>query len=83
MRKYSKEKLNENLNLILELFEIIPNDKQQIERAIKTDGKDFEVILQYQSAKSMRCEVILTRNAKDYHFSDIPIMDVAQFLSSI
>ncbi len=83
MRKYSKEELNANLNLILELFEIVPNDKLQILNAIKTEGKDFEDILQYQSAKSVRCEVILTRNAKDFHFSDITIMDVPQFLSTL
>ncbi len=83
MRKCSREDLNANLNLILELFEIIPNEKRQIERAIKIDGKDFEDILQYESAKSMKCEVILTRNVKDYQFSEIPIMDVAQFLLSL
>ncbi len=83
MRKYSKEELNDNLNLILELFEIIPNDKHQIEKAIKTNGSDFEDILQYQSAKSVQCEVILTRNAKDFQFSDIPIMDVGEFLNTL
>lgn len=50
MRKYSKDELNDNLNLILELFEILPNDRDQIEKAIKTAGSDFEDILQYQSA---------------------------------
>ena len=83
MRKYSKDELNDNLNLILELFEILPNDRDQIEKAIKTVGSDFEDILQYQSAKSGKCEVILTRNAKDFQFSDIPIMDVPQFLSTL
>ncbi len=83
MRKYSKEELNSNLNFILELFDIIPNDKHQIEKAIHTEGKDFEDILQYQSAKSMKCDVILTRNAKDFDFSDIPIMNVQQFLEYI
>lgn len=80
MRKYTKAELRSNLELMLELFEIIPNDKHQIEKAIKTDSPDFEDMLQYQSAKSMKCEVILTRNAKDFPFSDIPIMDVPTFL---
>lgn len=81
MRKYPKSELKEKLNLILELFEIIPNDKYQIQKALDTEGSDFEDILQYQSAKSLRCEVILTRNAKDFHFSDIPIMTVEEFLN--
>lgn len=81
MRKYPKSEIKEKLNLILELFEIIPNDKYQIQKALDTEGSDFEDILQYQSAISLRCEVILTRNAKDFHFSDIPIMTVEEFLN--
>lgn len=80
MRKYSKVELRSNLELILELFEIIPNDKQQLVEAIKADSPDFEDMLQYQSAKSVKCEVILTRNSKDFPFSDIPVMDVSSFL---
>ena len=83
MRKYSKDELNDNLNLILDLFEILPNDRTQIEKAIKTAGSDFEDILQYQSAKSGKCDVILTRNAKDFQFSDIPVMDIHQYLSTL
>lgn len=83
MRKYSKDELNNNLKLILDLFEILPNDRNQIEKAITTAGADFEDILQYQSAKSGKCEVILTRNAKDFQFSDIPVMNVQEFLSTI
>ena len=81
MRKYSKEQLRTNLKLILDLFEIIPNDRKQQEKAIKADGSDFEDMLQYQAAKSVKSEVIFTRNAKDFTFSDIPVMDVATFLN--
>ncbi len=82
MRKYSKAALRLNLQLMLELFEIIPNDKHQIEKAIKSDCPDFEDMLQYQSAKSMKCDVILTRNAKDFPFSDIPLMTVSEFINA-
>ncbi|MDE6381114.1 MAG: PIN domain-containing protein [Muribaculaceae bacterium] len=81
MRKYSKAELKSNIELILELFEIISSDKTQIEKAIKADSPDFEDMLQYQSAKSAKCDVILTRNAKDFSFSDLPVMDVTTFLS--
>ena len=82
MRKYPKAELKSNLEHMLELFEIIPNDKNQIEKAIHADCPDFEDMLQYQSAKSMKCDVILTRNSKDFPFSDIPVMDVATFLTN-
>ena len=80
MRKYPKLELRSNLELMLQLFDIIPNDKHQLEKAIKTDSPDFEDMLQYQAARSLRCDVILTRNTKDYPFSDIPVMDVPTFL---
>ena len=79
MRKYPKNEIRANLQLMLELFEIIPNDKKQIEKALKIDCKDFEDMLQYQSARSVNSQVILTRNAKDFPFSDIPVMDIPTF----
>lgn len=81
MRKYPTFELKSNLRLILELFEIISNDKVQIEKALQADSSDFEDMLQYQSAKSIGCDVILTRNLKDFKFSDIPVMDVMTFLN--
>lgn len=81
MRKYPTFELKSNLRLILELFEIISNDKDQIEKALHADSSDFEDMLQYQSAKSIGCDVILTRNLKDFKFSDIPVMDVMTFLN--
>lgn len=81
MRKYSKEQLRTNLELILDLFEIISNDRKQLEKAIEADCSDFEDMLQYQAAMSVKSEVILTRNTKDFAFSEIPVMDVASFLN--
>jgi len=83
MRKYPKSEINNNIKLILELFNIIPNDRSQVEKAIKQEVPDFEDMLQYQSAISANCEVILTRNAKDFPFANIPVMTVQDFLRLI
>lgn len=80
MRKYPKSVINNNIKLLLELFSIIPNDKNQIEEAIKQEVPDFEDMLQYQSAISANCDIILTRNVKDFPFAKIPIMNVQAFL---
>ena len=80
MRRYPKAELKSNLQLMLDLFEIIPNDKKQIKKAINSDSPDFEDMLQYQAAMSGKCDVILTRNVKDFPFSDIAVMDVPSFL---
>lgn len=80
MRKYPKSKINENIDLILDLFNIVSNDRSQLEKAIKIEAPDFEDVLQYQAALSTKCEVILTRNAKDFPFAKIPVMSVPEFL---
>ena len=82
MRKYPKTEINANIRLILELFEVIPNDKQQIEKALTIDSPDFEDTLQYEAAMTAKCDIILTRNTKDFTFSDIPVSDPASFLKN-
>ena len=65
------------------LENVISNEQNQIERAIKEEVPDFEDMLLYQSALSADCEAILTRNAKDFPFAKIPVMSVATFLALI
>lgn len=69
MRKYPKSEINRNIRLILKLFSIAPNDKSQIENAINIESPDFEDMLQYQTAMSVKCDVLLTRNIKDFTFA--------------
>lgn len=81
MRKYPQSEIRRNIQLILEIFRIIPNTIDQIENALTIESSDFEDILQYQSAKSAQCSVILTRNLKDFKFSSIPVMTVKEYLN--
>lgn len=46
-------------------------------------AKDFEDALQYHSALSAHCDVIVTRNTKDFYFSELTVSTPAQFLSSL
>jgi len=67
-----------SLNLIdgiENLVKIIPTDQKIIQKAIKSDFKDFEDAIQYYSAKEVKeIDVIATRNAKDFKTSDIPVL---------
>lgn len=81
MRKYSKSEILKNIGVILRLFNVISNDRIQIEKAIQQESSDFEDMLQYQAALSADCEVILTRNRKDFSFSKIPVMSVDEYLA--
>lgn len=43
--------------------------------------RDYEDAIQYYSAKS-KCDVIVTRNKKDFPHKDVKVMNPEEFLSS-
>lgn len=54
-----------------------------VERAINSDFKDFEDGMQYFSAIAENCEIIITRNEKDFKNALIPVMNAESFLHMI
>lgn len=80
-RKLPHEELYKYLKIISESFNIISQNKEQLEKAIILGAPDFEDALQYQCAKQERCECIITRNKKDFGFSEIPILSAEDFLA--
>ena len=82
-RKKTREELNNDLSFLCDKFIVLPNEKQQILEAIKLNASDFEDGIQYGSAKSGGCHCIITRNQKDFEFSEIPVFTPDEFLSNI
>jgi predicted nucleic acid-binding protein len=74
-----KEKLRK-FKIISEVSEV---DEIIIEKGLASDFDDFEDALQYHSALKSDCDILLTRNAKDFKHSSIPIMSAGEFLESI
>lgn len=83
LRKVDKSVLYSHLKAICRLFNVIKNDSKQLLNAIELQAADFEDALQYAAAKDVGCECIITRNAKDYDFSDIPVMSATEYISNI
>jgi len=54
-----------------------------IEKGLNSNFSDFEDSLQYFSALSSNCEILITRNGKDFRESQIPIMTSDEYLMSI
>lgn len=71
----------------LRKFKIISNisgvDELIIEKGLNSSFKDFEDSLQYFSALKSKCNIFITRNAKDFKESDIPVMTAEEYLVSI
>ena len=76
--KKTKDKLRKFkvISGICELDELI------IEKGLNSDFSDFEDSLQYFSALRTECDIIITRNAKDFKKSQIPVMTPDEFLYS-
>ena len=54
-----------------------------IDLALKSGLRDFEDAVQYYTAMSAKCDVIITRNLKDYKQSTMPVLTAEQFLSKL
>ena len=65
------------------LAEVVALDEVIIDKSLNSDFSDFEDALQYYSALSAGCSVIITRNKKDFKASVIPVMSAAEYLTSI
>lgn len=79
-RKTEAKELRGKLRVIIELFDIVSNDVEQVEHALAANASDFEDALQYAAAKQNGCELIVTRNEKDFGFSDIPVSSAELYL---
>lgn len=54
-----------------------------IDKALSSKFSDFEDALQYYCALKMDCNLLITRNVKDFKESDIPVMTPDEYLKSL
>lgn len=76
-----------NLDQLYEIFEVLCAflhitgiGGQAVRKAVQMKEKDFEDVLQYLSAKQAVADCIITRNKKDFYFSDIPVYTPEEFI---
>lgn len=77
------EKTKDKLRKFKVISEICELDEVIIEKGQNSDFSDFEDSLQYFSALRTECDIIVTRNGKDFKKSEIPVMSPDEFLNSI
>ena len=66
---------------IMSIFEVAPVTRAVIEDALTTKMQDFEDAVLYQSAIHHGCQLIVTRNTKDFTHSNIPVMTPDEFIA--
>jgi predicted nucleic acid-binding protein len=78
--KKQTQDIREFLNVVNKLFNIVGASNTSIEKALRIDNNDLEDNLQYISAKSSKCKIIIT-NDKTFYKKDIKIMSSEEFAS--
>ena len=58
-------------------------DDEVIEKAINSNFKDFEDAMQYFSALASNCDLIVTRNEKDFKNALIPVLNGESYLETL
>lgn len=77
------ENVKEKLRKLRIISEISDLDEITVEKGLASNFKDFEDALQYHCALKADCDILLTRNAKDFKESSIPVMSAEEFLQTI
>ena len=63
------------------LLNVVDTTNGHFLSALELQAKDFEDALQYYCAISNQCEVIVTRNKKDFNFSSINVLTPEELLA--
>lgn len=84
LTKYENAKIAlEKIRRFKMLCSIAIMDDEVIEKAINSDFKDFEDAMQYYSAIASNCDLIITRNEKDFKNALIPVMNAESYLQTL
>ena len=85
LKKFIEEdKIRMALDEITNVISIIPVDITIIKKSLKSSHKDFEDAIQITAAQSINTmDCIITRDLKDYKFSEINVYTPDDFLNTL
>ncbi|MDO8952852.1 MAG: hypothetical protein Q7U86_09520, partial [Draconibacterium sp.] len=58
-------------------------DEKIIEKGLNSEFSYYEDSLQYFSALRLDCDILITRNVKDFKGAQLPVMTPDEFLNSL
>ena len=68
-KEFGKHLIQPTIKMLCAITEIIPLDEAEIQEATLLDGPDFEDIMQLVCAVHGNCDILVTRNIKDFKIS--------------
>ena len=66
---------------ILKFIKIATVSEDEINKALELEWSDFEDAVQYSTALLSQMDYIITRNAKDFKASEVPVISPEDFLA--
>jgi predicted nucleic acid-binding protein len=82
--KVPREQIYQIERMLDSQIEVLPMDRNQLRTALRHEVKDFEDMLQYQSALAGGCDCIVTINTDDFaEFSSLPIYSPDELLDRL
>ena len=83
LSKFENNEIAQNkLRKFRVISEVADLNESIIDKGLNSDFRDFEDALQYYCAVQSGCDVLLTRNAKDFKGSAIPVMTAEEYVVS-
>jgi hypothetical protein len=82
-KKTNSSTARNGIKTLVSAINILPFESEMINLALETPFADFEDSIQFNIAKRYNCDVIITRNIKDYKKSTIPVLTAEQFLRTL
>lgn len=80
-KKHGERQSKKKIALLLDHIKLTTVDEACTKKSVEHPQiLDIEDGIQYYSAASSNCNYIITENAEDFHFSDIPITSCESFL---
>ncbi|HOO85899.1 MAG TPA: PIN domain-containing protein [Prolixibacteraceae bacterium] len=79
----NKEIVKEKIRKFKVIAETPDLNDMIIDKGLASKFSDFEDSLQYHSAVKKECNIIITRNSKDFKESEIPVLTPDEYLTKI
>jgi predicted nucleic acid-binding protein len=76
-----QEATKDKLRKLLILCKVASMDESIVQKSMEAPFEDFEDALQYYCALHAQCDVIISRNAKDFKKALLPVLSAEAFLS--
>lgn len=78
-----KEQVKEKIRRFKVIAETSDLTDKIVDKGLSSKFSDFEDALQYYCALKMNCNLLITRNIKDYKESEIPVLTPDEYLNSL